>query len=125
MSGTNTPDRIHHPDHSSAVHKPFSWLSDDVKDYPMADFTALTIDVCRGIQTCLEIVHVSNLERASNAELDPEDAELPLVNAFDTTKLLRLSIASATLLQQAATDKLSWINAHGAGHLRAMKNRAK
>ena len=126
MTDTNTPEQTLESNRSSAVHKPFSWLRDDVKNHPMADFVALTVDVCDGIKTCLEIIHVSNLERSSNAELDPEEAELPAVNAHDATNLLRFSIASVKLLRGVAAEKIDMINAYGIGHLHSiMKVRPK
>ena len=125
MTDTNPPDQTPQLDHNSAIHRPFSWLRDDVKDYPMADFIALTMDICGGIQTCLEIIHASDLARSSNADLDPEDTEVPTVNAYDATKLLRQSIASAALLQEIAAKKIDWINTYGAVHLKSMKDRAK
>ena len=125
MTDTKTPNQTPPLDDSSAVHKPFSWLRDEVKDHPMANFVALTMDVCRGIETCLQIVHASDLERSSNAEVDPEDAELPVLNVFDTTNLLRLSIASAALLHEVAAKKLGSINAHALGQFKSVKDRTK
>jgi len=125
MTDTKKPEQTPQLDESSAVHQPFSWLRDEVKDYPMADFVALTMDICRGIETCLQIVHASDLERSSNAALDPEDAELPLLDVFDTTNLLRLSIVSSALLHELAAKKLGRINANALGHLTSVKDRAK
>jgi len=125
MPNVNTSEQTLESNPSSAVHKPFSWLRDDVKNHPMADFVALTMDVCDGIKTCLEIIHVSNLERSSNAELDPQDAELPAVNAHDATNLLRFTIASAKLLRGVANEKIDMINAYGMAELQNMKVRAK
>jgi len=124
MPSTSTPEQTPKSHRSSAAHQPFSWFADDVKDYPIADFVALTMDICGGIQTCLEIIHVSDLARSSNAELDPEEAKVPTLNAYDATKLLRQSIASAALLQEIAAKKIDWINTYGAGHLQNMKDRA-
>src|SRR5438477_8730785 len=99
-NSTNTPEQTPESNLTSAVHQPFTWLGDDVKDYPMADFVELTMDVSRGIHACLEIIEASNLERSWNAELDPEDATLPTLNRNDTGKLMRLTIATIRLLRE-------------------------
>ena len=108
-----------------AVHQPFTWLADDVTDYPMADFLALTMDICDGVHSCLQIVHLSDLIRSENDDRAPEDAELPAVNAYDSAKLMRLSIGTIRLLRDYAARQIDWINANGAEQLQRMKGRAK
>lgn len=125
MPSTNTPEQTTDSHPINAVHQPFSWLADEAKDLPMADFVSLTMDVCDGIHSCLQIIHVSDLERSSNADLDPEEAKVPAVNANDAGKLLRLCIATTRLLRDHTAHKIDWINAHGAELLQTMKTRAK
>ena len=125
MPSTNTPEETLESNLTSAVHQPFSWLGDDVKDHPLADFLALAMDVGRGMQTCLEIVHLSDLVRSENAELDPEDAELPAVNGYDAGNLLRFTIAAARLLHESAARHIDSINMRGVERLQAGKGRAK
>ena len=125
MPDTNTPEQSPTFDNSSAVHQPFSWLGDDVKDHPIADFVALTMDVGRGVQTCLEIVHLSDLVRSENAELDPEDAELPAVNGYDASNLLRFTIAAARLLHESAARQIDSVNMRGVERLQATKRAAE
>jgi hypothetical protein len=124
MPSTTTPEQTN-SNRTSAVHQPFSWLGDDVKDHPIADFVALTMDVCSGVQTCMEIVHLSDLVRSENADLDHEDAELPAVNANDAGKLMRLAIGTTRLLREYAARQIDSINVHGLERLQVMKGRAK
>ena len=125
MPNTNTPEQTQKFDRRRAVHQPFSWIFDDAKDYPMADFVALTMDIADGIHTCLEIVQLSNLIRSENDDRAPEDAELPAVNANDAGKLQRLTIAATRLLRDYAARRIDWINEYGPESLRPMKARAK
>ena len=121
MPSTNTPEQTLASNLTSGVHQPFSWLGDDVKNHPLADFLALAMDVGRGMQTCLEIVHLSDLIRSENAELDPEDAELPAVNGYDAGNLKRLTIAAARLLHETAARHIDSVNPRGVD----MKGRVK
>ena len=105
-----------------ALHQPFSWLADNARRYPLAEFVALTLDVSHGIESCLEIVESNFLDQI---DLDPEGTELPTVDAYDAGKLLRLAIATVRLLRQHAEQKVGWINKHGPGQLQAMKDRVK
>ena len=115
---TSTPT----PKRRQAVHQPFSWLADDAKGHPVAEFVALTLDVSNGLESCLEIVESNFLDQS---DLDPEGTELPTVDAYDAGKLLRLAIATVRQLRQHAEQKVAWINKHGAGQLQAMKDRVK
>jgi len=123
MPCTATPEQT--PNRTRALHQPFSWIDDAAKDYPMADFFALTLDVCNGIQTCLEISESSDLECTCHSDLAPDDAELPVLSAYHAGILRRFSIASARLLRECADQKINWINEYGPEHLLAMKTRAK
>ena len=113
MSSNNSSEQSPTFDLKSAVHQPFSWLGDDVKGHPLADFLALTMDIGRGMQTCLEIYHMSDLVRSENAELEPEQAELPAVNGYAAGNLLRFTIAAARLLHEAAARQIDSVNMRG------------
>jgi len=89
----------------------------------MADFFALTLDVCNGVHTCLEIVNSSGLVCPSDDDAASE--EVPAVTVVDAEHLLRLSIAVVTLLRQSAEQEISWINEHGVAHLQALKDSAE
>jgi len=125
MPSTNTPKQTPTFDHTSAVHQPFDWIDPGVKDYPMADFVSLVRDASAGIQTCLEIINSSDLERKANVDAEPGEEALPAVTSHDAENLLRLSIATSKLLLDRAEQKINWLNEHGAEHLQSMKGGAK
>jgi hypothetical protein len=107
----------------SGVHQDFSWLRDDAKDFPTADFVALTRDICQGINTCLNIFNTSHLERLHNEDAEPDEQSVPAVSSFDCEALLRLSIASSRLLQEASEKTINWINEFGPKKTAAMKGK--
>ena len=77
-----------------AVHQRFSWLHDSHKQTTTAEQDANAMDAFRGIETCLELIEMSNLER----ELaDPDDPERvpPVLSVCDTGRLMRLAILVA------------------------------
>jgi len=83
-----------------ATHKPFSWLADDLKHDQRAQFAATTMDICQGVETCLELVHTSSLERDSGPTLNPND----------TDRLLRMAMASIRLLGESAEADIEFLN---------------
>ena len=124
-TSTTTPEQIPTSNRTRALHQPFSWIDDAARDYPMADFLALTSDVCNGIQTCLEIIESSDLECGCHSDLAPDATELPVLSPYHAGILRRFSIASAKLLRKHADQEINWINAHGAARLQTLKDRAK
>lgn len=100
-------------------HKPFSWISDEAKGFPLADFAALSIDVCNGIHTCLELVNAADLERDAQADGD-EDA-IPAINVADTSYLLRMASAASQLLAMEAERRIEWVNKYGPARMKAEK----
>ena len=88
-----------------ALHVPFSWVYGPAKHDPMAEFAALTLNVCNGIQTCLELVHLSGMHRQH---------EMPAVlGAGDTERLLLLATASAHMLADVTDGRIEWFNERG------------
>ncbi|QRX82069.1 hypothetical protein [Glaciimonas sp. PAMC28666] len=80
-----------------AFHQAFSWLPSDHQTDKPAQFYGRTVDICRGIQTCLEIVHFSTLDRGTDAT--------PALNIIDTERLVRLALTSSQMLaENAATN---------------------
>ena len=104
-TSTPTPKRRH-----------ASWLSDDAKGHPVAEFVAFTLDVSNGLESCLEIIESSHLDRV---DLDPEGTELPAIDVYDAGKMLRLAIVTARQLRQHATEILEWIDENGTGRVQA------
>lgn len=85
------------------MHRPFSWLVDGVKNDQHARFAAMTMDICQGVETCLELVHTSTLDRYEDA---------PILGAGDTDRLLRMAMASIRLLGESAESTIDNINDH-------------
>ena len=102
-SRATTPAQIpntDHPGHTAPepLHQPSSWLADNLRLDPDAQFTELTMDICYGLQTCLELIH--------GASASPS----PVLGHSDADRLLRLAIATTGLLAGAAQDHIDWIN---------------
>lgn len=109
QSLTQTPEF----DIFAGAHKPFSWISEEAQCHPMADFATLTLDVCNGLNVCLEIAHNSDLERLNNADRAPGKEILPTTSIIDTSHLMRLAIASTTLIARLAEREIDSINKYG------------
>lgn len=77
-----------------AVHQRFSWLHDNHKQTGTAKHDANAMDAFRGIETCLELIEMSNLEREL-ADLDDPERVPPVLSACDTGRLMRLAILVA------------------------------
>ncbi|MDY7547890.1 hypothetical protein RGU75_16840 [Glaciimonas sp. CA11.2] len=86
-----------------SLHQAFSWLPTHHRNEPTAEFYALAKDVCLGIQTCIELVHFSMMDR------DSGDAR-PLLNIRDTERLLRLAGTSSQMLAEAAALRIDGLN---------------
>ena len=82
-----------------AIHKPFTWLHRQVEHDQHAQFYALTLDICQGVRTCLELVQSSDMDR--------ENGTPPLLGADDTARLLRLAIVSSSLLADHAEARIA------------------
>ena len=120
MPDTNTPEQTPKPNRARPFHQPFSWIDDAARTYPAAEFFALTVDVCNGIYTCLEIIEASDPECRCDADPDADETELPVVSPYHAGILRRFSIAAIRLLREHADQQVTWINEHGPGQLQAM-----
>ncbi len=98
---------------AAAAHEPFTWLIAGKENDPNAQFAALTMDTCRGIKTCLDLVNSSNLTRQLNTGLTATEADSPILDFSDTERLLRLASASSTLLGDRAEEHVGHFNRIG------------
>lgn len=97
---TNTP-----PSPASeieAFHKSFSWLLPQHQGDRHAQFYALTVDVCQGIKTCIDLAHFSNTDRDNGTK--------PTLDIQDTEYLLRLALSSSHMLAEIAAGRIDRIN---------------
>ncbi|QRX83273.1 hypothetical protein [Glaciimonas sp. PAMC28666] len=86
----------------AATHKSFSWIHPQVKYDEHADFCALTMDVCQGIQTCIDVAHMSHMNR--------DNGTAPALNLMDTERLLRLALVSSQMLGEIAAERIEAFN---------------
>jgi hypothetical protein len=88
-------------------HVPFSWLHTD-KGGRSARFIETVLDVCGGLQTCLELVHATDL--ALHARSMDDDEAVPVLGIGSKERLLRLAIAATGMLSNRAYEEIDWIN---------------
>jgi hypothetical protein len=87
------------PFDSASVHKAFRWTGDAGHIGIDAVFLDTTLDIATGINTCLEMVYASNLERLANEDADPGTSVKPAIGVVEADHLMRLSIAASSLLR--------------------------
>lgn len=89
-------------------HQPFTWIYTNKFD-PRVELVATTYDVCRGVETCLEIMMNAQLHSQSHYDdTDPDDRRL--LSGGDTERLLRLAIAATRMLATEADAAIIDIN---------------
>jgi len=87
-------------------HKPFSWLHTDQRSRSDG-FIESVADMCAGLQTCLQLVHSTDM--ALHARTWGEDA-VPVLGRNDKERLMRLAIAVTGALADGAHHEIEWIN---------------
>lgn len=98
------------PEHSpEPLHEPFTWFNSYYKQDRKAEFVGMTLDVCSGINACLELIHSSELQR--------DNGDVPILNISESARLLRLALMSSQLLANEAEKHIGWMNefAHNRG----------
>jgi hypothetical protein len=90
---------------SKAKHQSFSWLVEDLHMNTPAQFMAITLDISRGIQTCLSLIYASDLAREQR-----DDAFPPPLNVADTESLTRMAMAAARMLSERAQGHIDVLN---------------
>lgn len=88
------------------LHQAFSWINDDVLD-DGAEFVALTMDVCRGVEICLQLIHSTDMRTDSGAG----DEDPPPLGTVEKERLLLLATAAMDMLGKQADDRIESINA--------------
>jgi hypothetical protein len=90
------------------THRPFSRLDPGATSCG-AVFIESVADMCAGLQTCLQLVHSTDLALQARSMDDDEPA--PLLGAVDRERLLRLAIAVTGTLVNGAHQEIEQINA--------------
>lgn len=97
----------------ASAHKPYSFLRDELRHDGAAQFVALTMDIARGLQVCIDMTTASNLTREMNEDCDAGNEEVPTLDTVDTDYLTRFAAATAGLLADRAYERIEWLNKHG------------
>jgi hypothetical protein len=92
---------------AEALHKPFSWVHTDTTSCGTS-FIESVVDMCAGLQTCLQLVHSTDLEL--HARSMDDDEAMPILGTVDRERLLRLAIAVTGVLAEGAYQEIEWIN---------------
>jgi hypothetical protein len=93
------------------AHKPFSWLHTD-KRSRSDSFIESVADMCAGLQTCLQLVHSTDMALHVRSMDDGE--AVPVLGAADRERLLRMAIAVTGALADGAHHEIDWINERAA-----------
>jgi len=93
---------------SRPIHQAPSWVHCQDKDGGAA-FAALTLDVCNGVQTCLQLMQATDIANSSLAG----DEYPPILGAVDKERLLLLAQAAAHMLSERAWDRVEELNDEG------------
>lgn len=96
-----------------AVHQDFRWIEGDAQAAVHAQLLERALDISAGINTCLELVYSSNMERLGNHDVTPAERILPLLDVGDTDRLMRFSIAAAALLRDSLRHGVESLNDTG------------
>lgn len=117
-----TPEQTPEFNPKDGIHEPYSWYCEDKEDFPLANLAALTMDVCAGINTCLELIHSCDLSLETNAWADAGDEVQPILSVQDRSRLMRLAISASAMLRTEGEHGIDWINNHSKEYL---KNQAE
>jgi len=91
---------------AAPIHRAFSWLEGAAADSQDAQFAALTLDVCNGLQTCLGLVHAADQSSGPDADADFP----PILGAVDKERLLLLAGAAVRMLGDRAAGRVEKLN---------------
>ena len=92
------------------LHKAFSWLHTETHARG-SSFIESVADMCAGLQTCLQLVHSTDL--ALHARSMDDDEAAPVLGSVDRERLLRLAIAVTGALADGAHEEIEWFNEQG------------
>jgi hypothetical protein len=101
-TASDPQDSSDHP----PTHKNFRWFEGDDNAFATGAFLETTLDIAAGINTCLEIVYASDLERTANADANDGETSPPAVGINEADKLMRMAIASSALLRDDARRRV-------------------
>ena len=94
------------PEKVEPIHQPPSWVEAFAKDDDNAHFAALTLDVCNGVKTCMQLIHSTDL--AVNSGAGGEDP--PILGVLDKEHLVLLASAAVRMLGDRAFAQVGKLN---------------
>lgn len=100
MPSTTPDSNVTSP--AAALHQPFSWLHSSLKNNQDAQFVARTRDVCNGVALCLDLVQMSDVDRATCAQ--------SVLSVCDSERLMLLAAASVKMLADSAEREIEYLN---------------
>jgi hypothetical protein len=103
MSAPNLPfDQTIEQPELRAIYQPFTFLHDGIRHNAEAMFAEKTMDIYQGINTCMGLIHSSELERSNGTA--------PILDAIATDRLLRFVMTSADMLTGDAEAIIDHMN---------------
>ena len=87
---------------TEACHEPFSWLPSHHQHNRHAQFYAMTMDICQGVRTCIDLAQVSNSDRGTRTK--------PTLDVNATERLLRLALMSSQMLAEIAESHIDGLD---------------
>lgn len=100
MPGTNSSQQT-----PNAVHQAISFVADEAKNAPFAQFADKMQALANGLQLCLELIETSNTARECGA-----DDLTPTLGLYDTGRMMRLAVVTSGLLADMVDEHIGAIN---------------
>lgn len=94
------------PEQVKPIHQPQSWVETFAQDDDNAHFAALTLDVCNGVKTCMQLIHSTDL--AVNSGAGGEDP--PILGVLEKEHLVLLASAAVRMLGDRAFAHVGKLN---------------
>ena len=94
------------PGPAEPIHQPPSWVEAFAEGDDNAHFAALTLDVCNGVKTCMQLIHSTDL--AVNSGAGGEDP--PILGVLDKEHLVLLASAAVRMLGDRAFAQVGKLN---------------
>ena len=97
------------------AHEAFSWMP-NTRPTPGGEFAMKVLDVCRGIEVCLQLAQASQMARDHNRWASPGNKEVPTLSVGDAETLVLFSKTVAGMLGESATTQIDFLSREGNGH---------
>lgn len=85
------------------AHEAFSWMP-GCSYSSNGDFAEKTLDICRGIELCLQLAQSSGMAHRNSRDASPENKEVPTLSEPDAETLVLFAKTAAAMLGERASD---------------------